>query len=104
MNYLFALSTSIRTFRLARNWTQEQFAEFLDISVSQIQHVENGHRKPSLALLYKLYCHGFSIDGALAGEQEDSLLRKNLLALIERCPESQVKDLTAILGVLQKKN
>ena len=66
MNYLYILANSIRNFRNSRRWTQEEFAEFLGVSVNHVQNIENMRRKPSLAILHQLYLHGFSIDSALS--------------------------------------
>ncbi len=103
MNYLYILANSIRNFRNSRRWTQEEFAEFLGVSVNHVQNIENMRRKPSLAILHQLYLHGFSIDSALSEQQDEcASLKNNLHVLINNCSEEQLKDLTAILGVLQR--
>lgn len=103
MDYLFTLAKAITQFRTSRHWSQERFAEFLGVSTSQIQHIENMRRKPSLAILHQLYLHGFSIDSALSEQQDEcASLKNNLHVLIDNCSEEQLKDLTAILGVLQR--
>ncbi len=47
------LAETIRTSRMNRGLSQECLAELLDVSPTHIRHIESGHRKPSLELLFQ---------------------------------------------------
>ena len=46
--------TVLRTYRLAKNMTQEQLSEQLGIVRSYICTLENGKRQPSLTMIFRL--------------------------------------------------
>jgi len=46
--------TVLRTYRIAKNMTQEQLSEKLDIVRSYICTLENGKRQPSLTMIFRL--------------------------------------------------
>ncbi len=55
------IGKNIRTYRLARNLTQEILAEKVDVTPDYIRKIENGISRPSLSLLEKL-AETFEID------------------------------------------
>lgn len=40
--------------RKAHGMTQERLAELCDITASHLKHIESGHRKPSVELLFRM--------------------------------------------------
>ena len=57
MNYeqeLAALQEAIRSERKAKRITQEELAEMLGVSPTHVKHMESGHRKPSIEILFNL--------------------------------------------------
>lgn len=46
------LATTIKQTRIASGMSQEEFAEMLDVSSTHIKHMESGHRKPSVDILF----------------------------------------------------
>jgi DNA-binding XRE family transcriptional regulator len=49
-----AFGAAIRRERLARGWTQEQFAERADVHRSYLADLETGTRNPTLDMIVKL--------------------------------------------------
>ena len=57
MNYeqeLTALREAIRNERKNKRITQEELAEMLEVSPTHVKHIESGHRKPSVEILFAL--------------------------------------------------
>lgn len=48
------LGNAIRSARMSRGISQEYLAEILDVTPTHIRHIESGHRKPSIELLFQL--------------------------------------------------
>lgn len=48
------LGTQICAARKAHGMTQEHLAELCDITVSHLKHIESGHRKPSVEVLFRI--------------------------------------------------
>lgn len=62
----------LKELRLNLKYTQEQFAEFLDISVQLYKKMENGENNISIATLHKMKKKmKFSVDYLLFGEKDD---------------------------------
>ena len=49
-----ALGQNVRRLRLAREWTQDDLAEKLEISRGQLNRIENGHHSPGAEVLFGL--------------------------------------------------
>lgn len=87
------LALAIKQARLANGLSQEEFAEILDVSSTHVKHMESGHRKPSVDMLF-LICEktGMSIDKILFSSEV--LKTKNdeeLDALINFCTDDEKK-------------
>lgn len=62
----------LKELRLNLKYTQEQFAEFLDISVQLYKKMESGENNISIATLHKMKKKlKFSVDYLLFGEKDD---------------------------------
>lgn len=62
----------LKELRLNLKYTQEQFAEFLDISVQLYKKMESGENNISIATLHKMKKKlRFSVDYLLFGEKDD---------------------------------
>lgn len=48
------LGTAIWNARKARGITQERLAELVNITTSHLKHIESGHRRPSIEVLFQL--------------------------------------------------
>jgi len=53
-NIKYMLGRNIKAERIRKDITQEQFAEFVDISLSHISKIEQGITSPTAILLYKM--------------------------------------------------
>lgn len=63
MNVYEKLAVAIKAARIARGMSQEEFAEKLDVSSTHVKHLESGHRKPSVDILFKIVeLTGMSVD------------------------------------------
>lgn len=51
---LTALREAIRNERKNKRITQEELAEMLEVSPTHVKHIESGHRKPSIEILFGL--------------------------------------------------
>lgn len=51
---LTALREAIRNERKNKRITQEELAEMLEVSPTHVKHIESGHRKPSVEILFAL--------------------------------------------------
>lgn len=54
MEPLELLGNAIRNARMQRGLSQEYLAEMFDVTPTHIRHIESGHRKPSIELLFQL--------------------------------------------------
>lgn len=60
------LAMAIKQARISKGFSQEEFAEVLDVSSTHVKHIESGHRKPSLEILFKICSKtDLSIDAVL---------------------------------------
>ena len=60
------LGLAIQSSRKARGMTQEELAELVDITVSHLKHIESGHRKPSIEVLFSIArCLDLSLDSLI---------------------------------------
>ena len=51
---LTALRSAIRNERKNKRITQKELAEMLEVSPTHVKHIESGHRKPSIEILFEL--------------------------------------------------
>ncbi|HIZ55448.1 MAG TPA: helix-turn-helix domain-containing protein [Firmicutes bacterium] len=86
------LGPVIRRTRILCGMTQEQLAESAEITPTHIKHIESGHRKPSVEVLFKLaqVLH-FSLDKLIFPEQtlQQESDPTELIALLRRCSEAE---------------
>ncbi len=97
------LGNALRAARLKKNYSQEQLAERLDITVTHLQHIESGFRKPSIELFFSLIRElNFSTDYFL--EQQSVASRSedyaSLLLMLNQCTPYQLSVLRATAQAL----
>lgn len=94
------LGTAIWTARKARGMTQEALAERVNITVSHLKHIESGHRKPSVELLFQL---ARTLDLSL-----DSLIFQNTASVpairTDGLTEEDVGAIARLVDILREKN
>ena len=73
------LGDTIRTARMKKGYTQDQFAEMLDISHIHLANIEGGRRNPSVPLLFQMMeLLDFSVDALVFPTGEDTLHTQGL--------------------------
>ena len=67
MNVYEKLAMTIKAARIAQGMSQEEFAEKLEVSSTHVKHMESGHRKPSVDILFKIVeLTGMSVDEVIS--------------------------------------
>lgn len=96
------LGNALRAARLRKHYSQEQLAEQLDITVTHLQHIESGFRKPSIELYFSLVrALDFSTDAFLCAQAADTAqLRAALQLTAARCTPYQLSVLLATAQAL----
>lgn len=96
------LGNSIRETRLERGLSQEQLAEFVDITPTHMKHIESGHRLPSIEVLYKIVIElRMSLDAVfLPRHDSSSELYEKLTFQIGQCDEKQLEILYATVNAM----
>lgn len=85
------LALAIKQARLAKGFSQEEFAELLDVSSTHVKHMESGHRKPSIEILF-LICEitGLSLDRIIKNDECTEIsVDEELLLLIDLCTKKE---------------
>ncbi|MBO4864304.1 MAG: helix-turn-helix transcriptional regulator [Eubacterium sp.] len=78
--FIIFLGERIKSIRMSRNISQEEFAEKAGISVSYLSQIENGHKNPRATILCKI-CTGNDIQpNQLFSDSEEKI---NLLEIIK---------------------
>ena len=94
------LGAAIWTARKTRGMTQEELAEKVDITVSHLKHIESGHRKPSVELLFQL---ARALELSL-----DSLIFQDTASIpviyTEGLTEEDIGAIARLVDILRKKN
>ena len=67
------LGDTIRAARMKKGYTQEMFAEMLDITPVHLANIEGSRRKPSVPLLFQMMTLlDFSVDALVSPQQKKS--------------------------------
>ena len=97
------IGSRIKQARLAKNMTQEDLADKIDISVAFLSRVERGKAKINLNRLNQL-CNLLEIsEGDIltgVGSNSDSYLNKDLANLLKGCPPDKLKLIYDIVKVI----
>ena len=99
MNYA-DIGKRIRAIRQKRDWSQEQLAEKIDISVTHMSHIETGNTKLSLPVLVKVAnALEVSTDELLCDSLVSSkqIYVNEIAELVENCNSTQVRIITDIV-------
>lgn len=103
---LTALREAIRNERKNKRITQEELAEKLDISPTHVKHIESGHRKPSIEILFELTkILNISLDGVVFPKNETSLdvTRGKIERLLDVSDEASLQFILSVLEALREK-
>lgn len=101
------IGRQISVYRHRAGLTQEQLAEVCNLSVSYLNRIENGHKKPSLDVLITIAdTLGTTINNLLSGNQQNDPLDcyEDIAELLTDCTSSERRLLlgvaSAVKGVL----
>lgn len=97
------LRSHIKTLRLEKELSQEDLAEFADLSVPYISHIETGRKKPSLESLVKIAdVLGVSVDQLLRGNQkyDSHPYERDIAELLGKCSRTERRIILAVVSSL----
>lgn len=102
-DYKPAMGKRLRECRLRSNLTQENMAEFLNISVKHYSEVERGITGLSVEkLIYLSNIFGVSLDYLLKGETEKDLVPLLMTEIYKSCPDKKKVHLLELLKCLNQ--
>ena len=103
-----SLGENIKTARIKCGFSQEQLAEMLDITPTHVKHIESGHRKPSIEILFRTAeTLNMSVDNVifkdLQGDKDNRTINE-IVNMLKKCDSKELeitKDL--IISLLKNK-
>lgn len=105
-NQMTALQRAIRQERKSKRITYEELAEMLDISPTHIKHIESGHRKPSIEILFEIArVLNLSLDGVFFPKDitQSDLTRGKIDRLLDSLDEDSLQFVLTVLEALHVK-
>ncbi len=105
-NQMTALQRAIRQERKSKRITYEELAEMLDISPTLIKHIESGHRKPSIEILFEIArVLNLSLDGVVFPKDitQSDLTRGKIDRLLDSLDEDSLQFVLTVLEALHVK-
>lgn len=97
------LGNALRAARLKKHYSQEQLAEKVDVTLTHLQHIESGHRKPSIEVYFALVqALNFSTDDFLRRQATGALEqeRHTIELMLAQCDQQQLHVLHATAQAL----
>ena len=75
----YLLGEHIKNARIKKELTQESLAELLDITPTHVKHIESGHRKPSIEILFRIAkILDMSVDNVIFSDSDDNLTKEKI--------------------------
>ena len=103
---LALLREAIRNERKDKRITQEELAEMLEVSPTHIKHIESGHRKPSIEILFEITkILNISLDGVVFSKNESARTdtREKVNRLLDVSDEASLHFILSVLEALREK-
>lgn len=103
---LTALREAIRNERKNKRITQEELAEMLEVSPTHVKHIESGHRKPYIEILFGLAkILNISLDGVVFPKNETphDATRGKIERLLDVSDEASLQFILSVLEALREK-
>ncbi len=103
---LALLLEAIRNERKDKRITQEELAEMLEVSPTHVKHIESGHRKPSIEILFEIAkILNISLDGVVFSKNESARTdtRKKVDRLLDVSDEASLHFILSVLEALREK-
>ena len=91
INVYEKLAMTIKAARIAQGMSQEEFAEKLEVSSTHVKHMESGHRKPSVDILFKIVeLTGMSVDEVISEKTKlENETDVNIMSILSLCSEKE---------------
>lgn len=103
---LTALREAIRNERKNKRITQEELAEMLEVSPTHVKHIESGHRKPSIEILFELAkILNISLDEVVFPKNRtpNDATRGKIERLLDVSDESSLQFILSVMEALREK-
>ena len=103
---LTALREAIRNERKNKRITQEELAEMLEVLPTHVKHIESGHRKPSIEILFEITkILNISLDGVVFSKNESARTdtREKVNRLLDVSDEASLHFILSVLEALREK-
>jgi transcriptional regulator with XRE-family HTH domain len=103
---LALLREAIRNERKDKRITQEELAEMLEVSPTHIKHIESGHRKPSIEILFEISkILNISLDSVVFSKNESARTdtREKIDRLLDISDEASLRFILSVLEALREK-
>lgn len=103
---LTALREAIRNERKNKRITQEELAEMLEVSPTHVKHIESGHRKPSIEILFELAkILNISLDEVVFPKNRtpNDATRGKIERLLDVSDESSLQFILSVMEALHEK-
>ncbi len=103
---LTALREAIRNERKNKRITQEELAEMLEVSPTHVKHIESGHRKPSVEILFALAkILNISLDEVVFPKKDTprDATRGKIERLLDVSDEASLHFILSVLEALREK-
>ena len=103
---LALLRETIRNERKDKRITQEELAEMLEVSPTHVKHIESGHRKPSIEILFEITkILNISLDGVVFSKNESARTdtREKVDRLLDVSDEASLRFILSVLEALREK-
>ena len=103
---LALLREAIRKGRKNKKITQEELAEKLEVSPTHVKHIESGHRKPSIEILFELAkILNISLDEVVFPKNRtpNDATRGKIERLLDVSDESSLQFILSVLEALREK-
>ena len=92
--------------RHKRGITQEELAKMLEVSPTHIKHIDSGHRKPSIEILFEIAkILNISLDSVVFSENESAHTdtREKIDRLLDISDEASLRFILSVLEALREK-
>ncbi len=94
----------IKQYRIERQISQEALAEIVDITPTHLKHIESGHRRPSVEVMFSIFnTLSISFDELKDCINDKSLELIKINQLLEECEKEKLNTIYKITKVIVDK-
>lgn len=97
----YLLGEHIKNARIKKELTQEELAEILEITPTHVKHIESGHRKPSIEILFKTAkILDMSVDNVIFSDNDDRTIKSEINEINNLLTKCEKKELAVVKDVI----